>query len=352
MPVLLLTWIAAGQASVQSAGSLAAAHSLGILLPLLFVPATGTLFPRRQWMYAAASLLLGALVSSYWLSGAALLLCWWLAGLSAGLMQYIGSIGCSQATDQRAAFSLRLSVSLMFAGCATLIGVSGQVIGAGIPLIAMVVTLEAVALGAALIMFRGTPGQQRATPSILHKDRAIPLAGLALLFFLFVGQVGFYVYTLESVSASGSLAAHHIAVALGAAKVFVSLIMYFLVRNGLDLVSKLGFASVGFALLAGVLLLGRAQHLLLVGLGFVLWETCFNLLVAAFQGELAKKHPIIVGMWISVPVFLGAATGPVVHGWMRGGGSGFVFMLLAALSALGPAVWARASRGRLARAQG
>ncbi|MBW8468319.1 MAG: hypothetical protein K0M67_08670, partial [Thiobacillus sp.] len=345
MPVLLLMWIATGKASTQSAGVLAAAHAIGILVSLVVLPATGTLFPRRSWLFGAAGLLLSALVVSYWIGGPGLLLAWWLAGICAGLMQYVGSVVCSQAINQRAAFALRLAVSLLFAGCAILIVVGVEALGVSMPLVWLLVVLEAVILCFALCLLKDIPANQGVLPPWTRHSFSAPGGGLLVLFALFLGQVGFYVYVLKSVSASGELAPLEVAVALALAKLTVSLVMYALIRKGNDLVSKLGFVSVACALIAAVLLLGQAKHVTLVVIGFVLWELCFNALVAAFQGELAKRHQTFVGMWASVPVFLGAAAGPAMHGWLLERGWGAAFLLLAVLSALGPVLWVGMSTG-------
>lgn len=352
MPVLLLMWISTGKASAQSAGALAAAHAIGILVSLVVLPATGTLFPRSGWLFGAAGMLLVALVVSYWIGGPVLLMAWWLAGICAGLMQYVGSVVCSRAINQRAAFALRLAVSLLFAGCAILILVGVEALGVSMPLVWLLVVLELVILCFALYLLKDIPAMQSASPCWTRHSFFAPGGGLLALFVLFLGQVGFYVYVLKSVSASGELAPQEVAVALALAKLAVSLVMYALIRRGHDLVSKFGFVSVACVLIAAVLLLGQAKHVTLVIMGFVLWELCFNALVAAFQGELAKRHETFVGMWASIPVFLGAAAGPAIHGWLLARGWGAAFLLLTVLSALGPVFWVGVSTGRLTTKQG
>jgi hypothetical protein len=123
------------------------------------------------------------------------------------------------------------------------------------------------------------------------------------------------------------------------------LVMYLLVRRGQDLVARLGFFAVGACLVAAVLLLGHAQQLIWVFCGFLLWELSFNATVAAFQGELAKRHPAFVGQWVNVPVFLGSALGPLAHGFLLASGLGVVFTGWIVMGALGPALWVRWSSG-------
>lgn len=352
MPILLMAWITNGQASLESAGILAAAHSLGILCALLATPSTGVLFPRARWLYLAALVLLVMLVASYWLTDHALRLVWWVTGLCAGLMQYVGSVICSQATEPRAAFALRLAVSLLFAGVAALVVSDADGLGERLPLIWVVVGLELAILLLALWMLSGVAAQKRLRQPVTREGFAVPRGGLLVLFLLFVGQVGFYVFALKAMTASAGLSHSEVTLALAMAKLTVSGLLYALVRHGHDLVARFGFVVMGCVLIVALLLLSQVRQVAFVFVGFVLWELSFNAIVAAFQGELAKRHPTFVGMWASVPIFLGAAAGPFLHGHLLAQGWETAFLGFALMSALGPALWARGAMNRLTTHRG
>lgn len=346
MPILLLAWITSGQATLQSAGALAAAHSVGILCSLLVIPSSGILIPRLRWLYSAAAFMLVALIASHWLTSQSLLFAWWVTGLCAGLMQYVGSVICSQAVEPRAAFALRLAVSLFFAGAAALVVSDPGALGTVIPIIWVVVGMETGILLLALYLLRGIATQTRPKSPVTRDGAVVPRGGLLALFLLFVGQVGFYVFALKAVTVAAGLPQTEVTIALASAKLTVSVLLYLLVRNGHDLVARLGFFLVGGVLIAAVLLLGHARHVAWVIVGFVFWELSFNATVAAFQGELAKWHPTFVGMWASVPIFLGAAAGPFLHGHLLVRGWSGAFLLFAVMSALGPALWVRGATNR------
>ncbi|GAA6143874.1 hypothetical protein NBRC116584_36930 [Hydrogenophaga sp. 5NK40-0174] len=341
MPLLVALWLAGGQANVESVGWVSSAYYFGVLISLLALPMLRMSNPHGALIVFASAVL----PVVFWLSGSrsglTLAAAWLAGGLCAGLMQYVGSVVCAGAQDKRGAFAIRLATSLLLAGCVTLLVAAAAWVNANwVTPATVLVELLFLLLALYLLGYHaGTSQLSRPATSSAPELMSVPWLGVLLLFCLFVGQIGFYAFALKGAAESVDTPIAQLLPALAVSKVLVGFIVMVWVKRGRDLVRLLGFGKTGLLAGGAVFLISSSGHWWVILLALAIWELSFNSLVAAFLGEMAKLNPLFVGMWSSIPVFLGSAVGPILHGWLISGSLAFGFVVFAIATPLLPAVW-------------
>lgn len=204
LPLLIVSVIADGGLSTVQAGMIATACMLGQMLMALALPSLGVRRLSRPVAALAACTGLLALGWSVDLRQQALLLPWFVIGAAGGALQFLGATSAAAAKDRAYAFSLRLTVTLLVSG----VVVAGLQFGSGFFDYAAVAVqfsvLFAVLTGAGLCLYRAPAPMLRPRPACTEREEPQRrLAGLAVVFLLFVGQPGFWAFAVQGVQQRG-----------------------------------------------------------------------------------------------------------------------------------------------------
>ena len=348
LPLLIAAVIAQGQLSVSQAGWVASACLAGQLVAALALPLLRfTYLKRSHAAIAVATLLVAVLCSNLPLAGS-LLLSWFVVGLACGSLYFLATTTAAAQANREAAFSVRLSLTLVVSGVA----IFALQLGKGFANYSVLVTQLGIvfavltALGLwlyeppAALASAGTPG----TTSLLTKPTPVQGSwyGLVVMFVLFVGQPGFWAYAVQNVQQRG-IALEHLAYSIAFCKLAAGLWLYVnskkRAKAQVKHVSALDLLLPGAVLAVALIFMSLANVALVFMLGVLLWELSLNVLSARLQAAVVNDNPTQAGVWLTAAVFLGAATGPAIHGQALQFGAGTVFVVYACVSALIPFVW-------------
>ncbi|MDP2326278.1 MAG: hypothetical protein Q8N51_19930, partial [Gammaproteobacteria bacterium] len=167
--------------------------------------------------------------------------------------------------------------------------------------------------------------------------------GLVLMFVVFLGQTGFWAYSIQQVTRQG-VTAQESAYAVAFCKAVAG--CYLLARMNGKPASHHGVRMPGLVVMAAVAAMSFAQDLAGFLVGMLAWELGFNILSARLQALVTQDNPTIAGRWLAGSVILGAAAGPALHGMALAAGAGGLFIMLSVLSPLLPWCWVSLRRWR------
>lgn len=343
LPLLVVSVVAAdaGQTAAH-AGWIASACLLGQMLVALALPALKLSSLRRLHALAAVVVLLAALAASGAWPAASLWLPWLVIGGACGALQFLGATTAAASIDPPAAFALRLSVTLLVSG---LVIFGLQHSGGFLDYRALAIALSiffALLTGLGLALYRRPVlvCPSRSADSLGH---AGPLAGLAVVFLLFVGQPGFWAFAVQSVHQRG-VVVQDVAYAIAFCKMTAGLVLFALTLLGPPRPGRVSLMWPGIGVAAGVTGMALAPGAALFLVAMLLWELGLNVLSARLQAAVVRDNPASAGAWLTGAALLGAATGPVLHAIAIEGGMAQVFVVYACLSAILPFAWASGRR--------
>lgn len=347
LPLLIIAVVADAGVSTAQAGWIASACILGQMLVALALPALQYSSLRRRHALAAVATLLVALAASGLWPAHGLWLPWLVIGGACGALQFLGATTAAAAADPPAAFALRLSVTLLVSG---LVILGLQQTGGFLDYRALAIALSvffALLTGLGLALYR-QPGPVRTAYPAQAPGRGGPLAGLAVVFLLFVGQPGFWAFAVQSVHQRG-VVVQDIVYAIAFCKIVAGLVLFALTalrpRAGHGGRANLMWPGIGVA--AGVTGMALAPGASLFLVAMLLWELGLNILSARLQAAVVRDNPASAGAWLTGAVLLGAATGPMLNAMAIEGGVAQAFVVYACLSAILPFAWAASGRRRV-----
>lgn len=343
LPLLIVSVVATdpGQTAAH-AGWIASACLLGQMLVALALPALRFSSLRRLHALAAVAVLLAALAASGTWPAHTLWLPWLVIGGACGALQFLGSTTAAASSDPPAAFALRLSVTLLVGG---LVIFGLQHSGGFLDYRALAIALSiffALLTGLGLALYRRPVPVCRPRPTDAP-GRGGRLAGLAVVFLLFVGQPGFWAFAVQSVQQRG-VVVQDLAYAIAFCKMAAGLVLFALTLLGPSHPGRIGLMWPGIGVAAGVSGMALAPGATLFLVAMLLWELGLNILSARLQAAVVRDNPASAGAWLTGAALLGAATGPMLHGMAIEGGIAQAFVAYACLSAILPFAWASARR--------
>jgi MFS family permease len=346
MPLIIAALVVDSRTSIAQAGWVASAVLLGQLSASLAVPALGVQIVSRGFAIAVALALLLGLAASTLGGIAALYTGWFLIGGCCGVLQYLGVVAASIDSRPAFAFSLRLSIVLMLAG--TVVGAL-QATNVFVSYFSTMAALGAVfvpllATGIALY----DPPRPNLDPAEQYaSDRSAfrKFSGLGAIYLLFVGQVGFLAYAVQSAMDRG-MAIEEAAWAVAAMKIVSGAWLLYMAQTGFQTTLRPRFLELGGVLAASVVVVSYTGHLVGFFLGLIAFEIAFNTLVPRLQAKVILGARQFAGRWLTAALLLGAASGPPLHGAAISAGAGWYFICFAVLSALLPSLWAKLSASR------
>jgi len=348
MPLLVVALVAESRLPFAQAGLIASAYMVGQMVATLGLPALKFARLKRSHAMAAVGILLVSVLVSARLSSQAMLACWFVVGAACGALQFLGATTAAAAANRHSAFSLRLAVTLLISGFAI---VAVQMTGGFGGYAFLMVQLSIVFLtitGVGLVLYRAPVAPQVLTTSTKSAARPDRLLGLAVIFLLFVGQPGFWAYAVQNVQQRG-VVLEHLAYAIAFCKTAAGLVLLASAMHPSNK-AKEGLFFPGLVVALGVLGMATANSAVNFLLGLLLWELGLNVLSARLQAAVVQDNPATAGPWLVGAIFLGAATGPLLHGLALQAQVTLVFAAYAGLSALIPVAWIYL-RGQIARAK-
>jgi len=341
MPLLVVALVAESRLPFAQAGLIASAYMVGQMVATLGLPALGFVRLRRVHAVLAVGVLLASVLASAHLSSQAMVICWFVVGAACGALQFLGATTAAAAANRRSAFALRLAVTLLISGLAI---VAVQLTGGfgGYAFLMMQLGLVFLAItGVGLALYRApsvTPSPTLPVPgSVKPATRPYRLAGLAVIFLLFVGQPGFWAYAVQNVQQRG-VVLEHLAYAIAFCKTAAGLVLLASVMRPANKVRD-GLFIPGLVVALGVVGMATASDAASFLLGLLLWELGLNVLSARLQAAVVQDNPATAGPWLTGAVFLGAAAGPLLHGLAIQAQLPLAFAAYACLSALIPVAW-------------
>jgi len=339
MPFLVLTVAAEGKLPLAQAGLIASAYMVGQLIATITLPALKFSRLSRSQAAASVAVLLAAAWVSAQLSSQAVVACWLVIGGACGALQFLGTTTAAAASNRQAAFALRLSAILFVSSIAIVALRLGSGFGGYGPLMSQVALIFAVLTIGGLIFYKEPP--VAAAPQPQKTQATVPrhVSGLAVLFLLFVGQPGFWAYAVQGAQQRG-IVVEHIAYAIAFCKGISGLVLLAgALRESQQAKEGLFWPGLGVAL--GVAGMALSSDLLPFLLGMLVWELALNVLSVRFQAAVARENPTAASPWLAGAIFLGAATGPALHGLGIQTGTASAFVTYSCLSALLPFLWAQ-----------
>jgi hypothetical protein len=337
LPLLVVAIAGEHRASVAEAGLMGSAFMLGQLLVALSLPLLQVATIRRMAIVAGVAIVIVALGVSSDAGFRLLLACWLLVGSCCGLLLYLGTTVTAQHADGAFAFTLRLVVSLLLAG----------LVAGGLGFIGSLASYSSTAIGLTLLflpiailglaLYRPPqPGAGKRAPARFPSWRGA--TGLAVVYVLFAGQIGFWAYAVQGVGERG-IGAMDAAMAVAACKILAALVLIPVAYYGKRHEFRSGLAVFGVILGAGILVIAGAKTTGSLMGGLLCWEVGFNGLSARLQSRAIQVSSTETGLWLTGALLLGAATGPALHGAAIAANIQSVFLFFVLASALMPAAW-------------
>lgn len=349
LPLLIAAVIAQGKLPLAQAGWVASACLAGQLVASIALPLLGfTHLKRSHAAIAIATLLVAVLCSSLPFAGS-LLVSWFVVGLACGNLYFLATTTAAAQPNREAAFAVRLSLTLVVSGLAIFALQLAKGFNDYTTLAFQLSIVFAVLTLLGLWMYeppQSTAGLSAAEQNAPRKPNVAPSEGrwhgLLVIFIVFVGQPGFWAYAVQNVQQRG-VALEHVAYAIAFCKLAAGLWLYVNSKYRSKVQTKplaaADFLLPGLVLVVALLCMSLAKVALVFMLGVLLWELSLNVLSARLQAAVVNDNPSRAGIWLTAAVFLGASTGPALHGLALQFGVGAVFIAYACMSALAPFVW-------------
>lgn len=341
VPIIIVTLIADGRLGTSEAGWVASAILFGQLLTSLALPIFGIVTVRCLPATGISLLLMLGLWMTAVDQATALFAGWFTVGSCAGVLMYLGTNSASHYRNTTFAFSLRLGIVLVLAGGMTAALVLRHSLGSYTSFLTTVSAVFCCLLVVGLFLYRPVLTVARSnTKEVSHHKEGRPLFGFALMFLLFVGQLGFLAYVIQNAIARG-MPASEATWAIVAMKITAGVGLFVLAlhskhKRGHDRLLAIGTS------LAIVLVMASATNILAVFLvSLLIYEMAFNTLSARFQANLAERDKHLAGRWLTGTILLGAAIGPPMHGAAISADLAIYFLVIAAISAILPGMWVR-----------
>ena len=316
---------------------MATAILFGQLSTALALPALGIYNVDRQLAIGAAGLLIAGFAISIAPHYLIALSGWFLVGQCCGVLSYLGTMAASGFSRPVFAFSLRLAIVLIVAGCVSgTLQISGMLTSYRDLLTLIAMTLvPLLALGIVLHQ----PGSREVNKykTVRHFEIGL-LAGLSTVYLFFAGQTGYLAYVVQQAVARG-MTLEGTTLCLALMKISAGVWILCSAHLGYEDARSTRFWNLTLMLLIAIFALSFSRHIVVFFLALLAIEMALNKLSARLQAAVVAARPEFAGQWLTGVMLLGAASGPPLNGFMISKGLEGAFVWISVLSALGPLVW-------------
>jgi len=338
LPLIVVTLIADSRASVGGAGWVATAILFGQLSTALALPALGIYNVDRQLAIGAVGLLIAGFAISIAPQYLIALSGWFLVGQCCGVLSYLGTMAATGFSRPVFAFSLRLALVLIVAGCVSgTLQISGMLTSYRDLLTLIAMTLvPLLALGIAL--YQPTASREVNKYNTVRHFEIGLLGGLSTVYLFFAGQTGYLAYVVQQAVARG-MTLEGTTLCLALMKISAGAWILCSAHLGYEDARSTRFWNLTLILLVAIIALSYSRHIEVFFLALLAIEMALNKLSARLQAAVVAARPEFAGQWLTGVMLLGAASGPPLNGFMISIGLEGAFVWIAVLSALGPLVW-------------
>ena len=339
-PLIIIAIVAEGRVSVVDAGWVLSARAFGDLLSSIALPAIGLLHLRRSVSLAASVSLLAALALATAMNFAAVVLGFFLVGVSCGVLKFLGTIAASTYRHRAFAFIFRLALVLGLSGITTCILLAIGAFTSYTTLLERLIVLLLPILVFGGLLYTPMDGRHSASTDQEQTVSIHGLCGLIILYLFFVGVSGFMAYAGQQASTKG-MSIQDTVLSIGAMKVIAAvwlLIAAYLVpkKQGKEIVIlELG------ALVVGIWIVFLSRTIVEFFIGFLLLEITLNGSSARLQSVIVGAAPRFSAQWLNAVILLGTATGPPLYGIAIGAGLEASFVVSSSVVVCLPLVWHR-----------
>jgi hypothetical protein len=353
-PFVTVAMIADARTSVAGAGWVWSVALLGEIIIALVLPLLGFQKISRKIALLTSVALMAGLAMAAAPGQVAFLLGWFVIGGCCGILKYLGVVALSRASRLSFAFSLRLSVVLVLAGSVSAVLIMVGALASYEALVFQMGAAFAVVLLTGLLLHQDVAdgsqtarmGDSEAAAPILYSQA---ITGLIAVYLFFVGLSGVLVYVLHQAVQRGMMF-EEAALGLAATKVVVGMWLLLSGLHDLRRGRQDRFALESAILVLATIAIYHSRDKLELFAGLLCWELAVNRLSAKLQAAVVRVAPHFSGRWLSMSILLGAATGPVINGYLTGIGWDALYVLLGAITAFAPSGWSTLVR-RLTRAR-
>ncbi|MGW8257990.1 MAG: hypothetical protein ACWGMZ_10930, partial [Thermoguttaceae bacterium] len=315
-PIVISALVASGAATVQSAAWIVTAAMAGQICSATALPSIGIGRVGRMPALIAGLVMVAGLCISMLPFFVALLGGWFVIGLSCGAFRYLSALSAAGYPNRPFAFGLRLAIVLVVAS-AVLYAII--FFGAIHSYRSFAWDLQFILLAMLTIgmwLYRPRPSAGRETKATTDDDddgRAVTIAqlsGLAAIFILFAGQVGFLSYVME-IGLNQGFAAGDLVLAITAIKFSAGIVLFYAIaiRRGVGG----GYASIlpaCIALIAAIPAISYGGGFVWFFGGLLVFEIALNILSSRLQATVVSLDHRIGGRWFTLAILGGAAVGP------------------------------------------
>jgi hypothetical protein len=236
------------------------------------------------------------------------------------------------------AFSLRLAIVLLFAGCVSgMLQLSGTLTSYRNLLTLIIITLVPMLI-LGIVLHKHLDGREGHECRKVRRLEIGSFAGLLTTYLFFVGQTGYLAYAVQQAVGRG-MTFESTALCLALMKILAGVWILCSAHLGREATGTTKFWNLTLILIAAIVALSYSRDIVVFFLGLLAMEMALNKLSARLQAAIVAVRPESTGRWLTGVMLLGAACGPPLNGFMISIGLEGVFILIAVLSALGPLLW-------------
>ena len=338
VPLIVATLIADSRASVAGAGLIASAILFGQLSAALLLPALGVYSVSRALVFAAAIVLTVGVAISNATEYAIMLTAWFLVGQCCGVFTYLGTIVASRFSRPAFAFSLRLGIVLIFAGCVSgLLQLCFRLASYGDLVTVIVISLVPIIVSG-MVLYQPANVRAGYVCKKVQRIQTGAFAGLLIVFLFFAGQTGYLSYALQQAVGRG-MTFEVTAMSLALMKLSAGIWVICSSSAGHEDSKSTRFCNLTLVLACSIVALFYSGHIVIFFVALLVIEMALNKLSSRFQAAVVAEWPEFTGRWLSGIMLLGAASGPPLNGVMISIGLDGAFVLICVLSTFGPLIW-------------
>jgi hypothetical protein len=312
---------------------------IGQLSSSLALPALKIVSVRRDVAIVAAITLLVGLAISSSNKFVLLLMGWFLAGQCCGTLMYLGTMVASRFPRKSFAFSFRLAIVLILAGCVSSFLQATKAFASYRALLFELILVLIPILICGIILHRPV-AEERTKAKFAEGTRWTirQFSGLATVYLFFVGQTGFLAYVIQQALAR-EMNFNDTVWSLAAVKFAAGLWLIGVAFLGFGMQRKEQFLYVGIVLISAMLTISYTLSIVVFFVALLVFEVTLNTLSARLQAAVVAARPQFAGQWLTGVILLGAATGPPLNGLAISSGLAGIFLVISLLSALAPLIW-------------
>jgi hypothetical protein len=208
----------------------------------------------------------------------------------------------------------------------------------------------AFSLGFALLILTGAgmalyvqPKNQRSVSDRTALHSKLHWGGLATIFALFVGQHGFFAFTVQNARGQG-IDLVQIVFAMAACKTLAGLQLLASIRWGKTQEPSNTLLTPGVFLAGSVVGMALSSTAVSFFASLLVWELSLNVLSARSQATVVASNPALLGPWLTAAILSGAAVGPALNGLAIQSDYSIAFISFACCTAILPFLWATTNR--------